>query len=222
MYTTESYVVTEENEDGFDAVAALVDEGERRDLFLYGASRSGKTHLLHIAKDRLGNAGMYCATTDLILRLDLGTDDAFFDRIGAVPVLLVDAFERLFEHETAPELMRLLLEERDRLGLSTAIASRAPRAEFDLGALCEPLSKFEEVELSVLGSEGRAVAAHAVAGRYRTDVSPQFSDEAVAEIAERSETVSDVENAVQFLMAGAGLGPEAVIGADDVRRLLAR
>lgn len=220
MYTYDSFMVSGENREGFDAVAALVDDRARADIFMYGAPKSGKTHLLRAAQEKVGNAGMYCATTDFMLRLDLGTDDAFFDRIGAVPVLFIDVFERLFDHDTAPELMRLLLAERDRLGLSTVIASRFPLSAFELGELAEPLSKFAECELSPLGIDGRSDAARAYESRYRTDESPAISDEAVKVVAAESKNIADVENAIQYLMVGTDKGSADTISGDDVRLLL--
>lgn len=220
MYTYDSFIVSEENREGFDAIAALIDGRTRQDVFLYGVPKSGKTHLLHAAQEKTGNAGMYCATTDFMLRLDLGADDAFFDRIGAVPVLFVDAFERLFEHDAAPELMRLLLAERDRLGLSTVIASRLPLSGFDLGELAEPLSGFAESELAPLGIDGMSDAVRVYESRYRTDESPSLSEDAVRAIAGGSKRVADVENAVQYLMVGTGRSGSDTLGGDDVRLLL--
>lgn len=221
MYTLEGFVVDEMNELAAEKVLGIAEGDGSKKVFVHGAPNSGKTHLLYAAKEKVGPRGVYCATSDFMIRLDLGVDDAFFERIGSIPILCVDVFEGLFAHSDAPELMRLLLSERERLGFATVVASRFPLNHFEMGeGLRAEFDSFLSVEMASLSKKGRCAAIDVFIRRYGTDASPRISDDAVGFLVDSFEVVSDLENAVHYLQAGAGLSADDTVNAAVARELL--
>ena len=117
------------------------------------------------------------------IRMD--APDKFFEEIGSVPVLLVDDFQDFFaDEEAGPLLCKLMVTERDRLGLDTVFASDAPLSSFDLAAFEGALDGFEELAAEPLDEAGRRAFVLAMRDTFAEEgKAPALADDTVAYLA---------------------------------------
>lgn len=73
--------------------------------------------------------------------------------------------------------------------------------------------------MASLSKKGRCAALDVFIRRYGTDASPRISDDAVGFLVDSFEVVSDLENAVHYLQAGAGLSADDMVNAAVARKL---
>jgi chromosomal replication initiation ATPase DnaA len=140
-------------------------------LYLYGASRSGKTHLLHAIGNSLatrddGGWTVACLTgawfaEDLDAALHDGTIDRWRMRYRSMDAVLIDDVQSLAGQESAQAELLLLLESLHDAGKQVVLAANA--APTHLGAIDERLrSRFEQGLIVEIGRvpEGERVARH--------------------------------------------------------------
>ncbi len=206
MYELDNVVYTPENKDAIEAILNIPKKGSVRRIFFWGPEVSGKTHILReIARKFPKDLTFYCTTADLRLRLDLDNGDEFFEKIGSIPILFLDAFEQAFDHELCPELIRLLLLERERLDYATVIASRVPYTELEIGEMAAPLASFAVHTVAPLNEKDRAEAARRQFEDYRTKNSPAIEEGVFELIGSLFNDPGDAKNAAQYLARGTGL-----------------
>lgn len=175
-------------------------------LFIEGPHHSGKSTLVRgFAEDALlsgaGETVFACSGADIAMALQFEADDSFFDKLGAVPVLLVDDLDPLLRTDKGDQLLSLMLAERERLGLHTILTSCKPFDECGFEDSLKALESFEVASISPLDQEGKRAFVRMVATEYGTDASPEFNDEVVNSIIEATGgKFDDMENATRYLV----------------------
>lgn len=221
-------IVFDGNKAAFERIIGIVNEQKPSRLFLYGPSGSGKTAVLSAREkqkdeDPSAENVMFTHAPELIAAIRLDSNESLLVDAGSVGILLVDEFDSFFDDEIGLEVCRLLLNERDRLGLSTVLAARKPLSSYDLSTLEGALDDFEELEAKPLDAEGRKQFARAMQKRYRgeADDAVALSDEAIEFVSiEFADNLSDVDVAIRYLITAAGFGKGDVISADQAKSLL--
>lgn len=221
-------VVTDGNREAFERVMGVTQQHEAPErLFVVGPRGIGKTTLLRARaaeRDLLsGKKAIVHAAAEMVNAIRMDAPDRFFEEIGSVPVLLVDDFQDLFaDEEAGPLLCRLMVAERDRLGLDTVFASDAPLSSFDLSAFEGVLDGFDELVAEPLDAAGRRAFVLAMRDAFAEEgKAPAFADDAVAYLATFSDDLTDVRHAVQYLTTAAGFSANVTLDAETVRRALA-
>lgn len=175
-------------------------------LFIEGPHRAGKSTLVRGWAEDAARAGegeivFACSGADIAMALQFEADDSFFDKLGAVPVLLVDDLELLLHTDKGDQLLSLMLAERDRLRLHTILTSRTPLCKCGFEDSLDALGAFETVTMMPLENEGKRAYVRMVAQEYGSEKSPMLSDEVVTCIIEETGgRFVDMENATRYLV----------------------
>lgn len=223
----ESFVRCAANEEAahvFDDLNGGVPTATR--AVIAGSRHSGKTTLARaLGADAQRNGAelmvFVCSGADIALALMDEENDAFFERLGEVPVLVVDDVAPLARADKGDHLLALLLEERDRLGLSTALMVDGALDDYALPLAKERLADFRLVAMGALDEAGRRAFVRQAEAEHRTEASPALADDAVAFIAdELPGGLPDCETAVRYLMTDPDCAALGSIDGATARRLL--
>lgn len=218
MYAGNDYIVSRENRDAYENICDFV-ENETTNLIIYGAEKSGKTHLLTIGKEKGGKKATLCSTTAIMLQFELGLGDGFFEMLGEIPLLFIDELELAQDQPETAKLLELMVLERIRKGLVTCFASRKPLNEMNLSNLMAATADFNEVSIEPLGINSIERAVKVFSENYKTNNDRVLSDSACAYIASSSEDLDEVRNKVQFLLQHADTDGATTIDEIMVKRL---
>ena len=224
----DTIVVTDGNREAFERVIGVTQEhGAPERPFVVGPRGTGKTSLLRARaaeRDLLsGKKAIVHAAAEMVNAIRMDAPDKFFEEIGSVPVLLVDDFQDFFaDEEAGPLLCKLMVTERDRLGLDTVFASDAPLSSFDLAVFEGALGGVEELAAEPLDEAGRRAFVLAMRDTFAEEgKAPALADDAVAYLATFSDDLTDVRHAVQYLVTAAGFPSDATLDVETVKRALA-
>ena len=201
------------------AAAAAADAGPRT-VVIVGPSGSGKTHLLHAGKARAGSDGMLCSVPDMAVRLTLDLDESFFEKLCTAPALFVDGLEGAADDEAVAKLIELMVAERARLGLSTVFASRVCPKEIGAPNVTAALEGYRVVGIAPLDEAGRRTFAARAQERWHGENSPSLGDDAISYLTAQEGKLTDLDNAVHFLMQAPEGAAGRTLSADDVRAML--
>lgn len=225
---TESIVIDEANREAMRRVIDVTRERERpQRLLVVGPHGSGKTMALKARKlerDLLSpKKVMYCTCAELPKAMREGVSDVFLDDLGSVDVLLLDDLEGFFEDaEVGPVMCKLLLEEREKLGLDTVVTARALPDADELDLLGGVLDSFEQLSIAPLAPNGRVELVRMLCEDYSVDASPVLDDDAVEYVAnDLDESLEAVESAVHYLMTQYHGKPQETISRNVVEKALA-
>lgn len=226
----DALIKTDGNREAFDRVISITETHEKpQKLFIVGPEDSGKTILLRaraMEKDLLSSKRVsYRPAWEMVSALRNNAWDGFFEEIGSFEVLFIDDFEEFFtDSEVGPMLCKLLLQERDQLGLDTVIASRAPLEDIDLKDFEGCLDDFETLEVALLDKEGRYELAYELEEAYRIEgKSPSLGEGVLEYIAnELAESTSDIRSIMQHLMTNIIATENEVLDKDDVKKVLSQ
>lgn len=191
-----------------------------------GPRHSGKTTLARaLGADAQRNGAeqlvFVCSGADIALALMDEDNDAFFERLGATAVLVIDDVAPLARAEKGDQLLALLIEERDRLGLSTALMADGALEDYELPLSAPLLADFRTVTAGALDEEGRQAFVRQAQAEYRAEASPDLTEDAVAFIAnELPGGLPDREMAVRYLMTDPDCAVLGTIDGAAARRLL--
>lgn len=224
----ETFIVTDKNQELFEKIKGVTQEKEQPlKLFVVGAKESGKTKLLQARKeekDFLSTKRVVMQPAyEIINGIKFEAPDEYFEELGSAQVLLLDDFQEFFEEpETGIMLGRLLLQERNDLGLDTIISSSKSLEELDLSGFGEVLNDFQEFILYELDSAGRELLGSSFEEYFFIEEeSPHLADDAIRYIANAfAEKPSDIRNAIQYLMTSAGFNPGELLSEEDVKQAL--
>ena len=231
MSLIDEIVITDGNREAFETVLEITaDHDEPVRMFVWGPVGSGKSTVLQARgreKDLLSKKGvMFCNAAELMLAVTLeDVSEDYLNKAGSIEVLLIDGFEDFFSKnggEFGPELCRLLLGERNRLGLETVLFSNVALDEVDVSKLGDALDGYRIVAVELLDEAGRLEFAHKVMDSLRTDeAKPIVTDEGLEYIAGPfAQEVGDIRNALRYLIAVAGFEDGATITLDQVKEAL--
>ena len=196
-------------------------------IFLVGPAGSGKTILLRARSaepDLLSTKKMLyrlCAEPARAIRA--GVADKFFDQLGSVGVLFLDDFDGLYEDiEVSGMLMPLLMEERNREGLTTVITARKPLSEYDTTAFGKAFEGFEEVRIEPLDADAMPAYVDSLIESYSDpDKDVKLTDEAVAHLTgDNGATLNQIRMAVRALLRERKGEDGDELGVDDVKAAL--
>lgn len=196
------------------------------EVIVEGPKGSGKSALVKgIAEDAVRNGeGMTifaCSGADIALALMDESNDFFFENLGERPILVIDDLASLVRVDKGDQLLSLLIDERRRLGLSTAIMLDEPLSSFNLTESADRLESFRHISISPLDNEGKAGFVRMVENEYRKETSPSVDDEAVAFIVEAfGASFADMENAMRYLMTDEDCSKLGAIDAAIAEKLL--
>ena len=167
-------VVEEGNETAFKKVVQSSSlEVPPFNMVMYGPVGSGKSTAMAARasnRDLLSTKQVdYYHTEEVLLALNHVFPEEFFERMGSVDVLLLDELSRFVRDASAGEdgeigglalCLKLLVNERKRLNLTTIIASDVDPSLMDLSFMEGALDDFEFVEVNPLSDAGRAQLAN--------------------------------------------------------------
>lgn len=223
----QSFVVHPSNAVAYKVVTSLARQGSASlRLLIEGPRGSGKSSLVRgFASDaeQSGQTGhvFICSGSDIAMALQFEADDSFFDRVGSVPVLLIDDLEPLVNSERGDFFLSLLLAERSRQDISTVITSDTPFGKYCLADSKALLDTFVTIQMQPLDSEGQADFVRLAQQSCRTAQSPALCEEAIGYLAEQFCTdYFGMEAAVQYLMTDEGCRNCQVISLQKVQELL--
>ena len=231
MSLIDEIVITDGNREAFETVLGITGEhDEPVRMLIHGPVGSGKSTVLQARgreKDLLSRKStLFCNAAELMLAVTLDdVSEDYLSKAGSVDVLLIDGFEDFFSKnggELGPELCRLLLQERNRLGLETVLFSNVPLEEVDAGKLGSALDGYRIVRVEPLDEAGKLEFAHKLMDSLRTDDDkPLVTDEALEYIANSfAQEVGDIRNALRYLIIVAGFEPGSIITLDEVKEAL--
>lgn len=223
-------VLEDGNRDAFERVIAITQIHDSPEhLFLVGPEQSGKTMLLRTRaaeKDLLSTKKVsFHSAKEMTAAVRFDVRDDFFENLGSVGVLLCDDFPAFLEDEEAGLMLcKLMLAERDRLGLDTVFTSRVPLSELDLSACDGLLDQFVQLTVDPLSEEGRREFARRMLEAYAKEgKSPVLDDEAIAYLAnEYVASLEEVRLAIKYLMTGSDFGPKDTLSVEAVKSVVAR
>lgn len=212
MSLIDEIVITDGNREAFETVLGITGEhDEPVRMFIYGPLGTGKSTVLQARgreKDLLSKKStLFCNAAELMLAVTLEDfSEDYLKKAGTVDVLLVDGFEDFFTEKAGdmgPELCRLLLQERNKLGLETVLFSNVALEEVDAGKLGTTLDGYRIVPVEPLDAEGRVEFARKLMASFRTDDSkPIVADDALEYIATSfAQEPGDIRNALRYLIA---------------------
>ena len=189
-------------------------------LFVNGPRHSSKTTFMHAMANDAQEINPQAATVfacsgaDIAIALQFEADDAFFERLGSVPIVIIDDPAPLLSHEKGAQLLDLMIKQRDSVGASTIILSDTAFDELDFGEASSEMREFEVFEFAPLDADERAQFLRAAEATYRTDASPEVTDDAIALLVEHmGDSFTDMENAMRYLMVDEDC---AALGTIDV------
>lgn len=216
MYTSDDYVVAEENREAYESVCDLVDRA-CGNVVICGPQQSGKTHLLTIGKERAGKKALLVPTAAIMLRFDLDLGDDFFDTLGEIPVLFVDEVEAAVDHPETAKLLELMIAERNRKGLATCFATREMPGELGLAELQNAMADFNMIGIAPFGRESLKDAIDVFEKAYSVDNGRSFSDDAREYLVASSSTLDEIKNKTRYLLQIAEVEDGTIFDAAAVR-----
>lgn len=229
VISLDEIVVTEGNQRAFDAILSIGrTEGEPRKLFIWGPKGSGKSTVASARgreKDLLSTRRIIsCHAQEILAIIKSGINDEFLNEIGEEGILLLDGFDTLFDgDEIGSELGKLLLQERNRNGLSTVVISDMALEHLDTTLLDGVLDDYEQIEVQPLDAAGLQEFAEKiyVSLRNHNDAAPVIAPDALTYIAlEFAQEPKDIQNALTFLLTKEGDQTESTLTKDVVKTLL--
>lgn len=223
----ESFVVRPGNEAAYQAICDINGATPiQRKILIVGPGGSGKSTLVRgVAEDAIRNGAemmmFSCSGADMAMALSVDADDSFFERIGETPVLLIDEIAPLSRAEKGDLLLKLLLEERDKHGLTTAITVRSTDELNDFTEAADKLSAFETITMEPLDDNGKRVWIETAIKQYAKSESPTLDAGAIDVIVELfGSKYSDMENAVRYFMTDDDFTSIGTIDAKTARTRL--
>ena len=221
------YIRTPQNENACAAIDKLNGASATPiKVIIKGPHYSGKSALVRgVGEDAIRNGAemmlFTCSGFDIAMALAQEADDSFFERLGETPSLIIDDIAGLKKVDKGDHLLKLLIEERNRLGLSTAITTTEDITEADFPLSAEPLSKFEIIEIQPIDNDGRARFVKMVENAKRKENSPRLATETVDYIAnEFAKSFFDMEAATRYFMEDKDCAKFTEIDINTARKLL--
>lgn len=236
MYEKARFPRTSANEELFDLLSSIKEAEEPLNIFISGDTKVGKSILASNACKLLHEKqGLFCAVSDLTLRLSLNLEEeeTFFDRIGSTPVLFLDDFDAAFEHDATAYLVILMLQERQRQGLSTILISRKKLALVPYDAVSEMinpsvalllnkcLGNFTEYKIEPLDAENRREAIAYFANEF-SDGKVTIDDAAAADIEASVQDISDIETLIKHVTMNAREQGVSELTIDNIEGMLTK
>ena len=224
----ESYVRSKRNAAVFEALDSLAQPFPKPvKLFVYGPKHSSKsTFVRSVANsapaqsETMQEAVFACSGADIAIALQFEADDSFFERLGSVPIVIIDDLVPLLSHEKGAQLLSLMIAQRNLIGGSTFIMSDLPFAELELGEALDALNEFDRHEFAALDDEEKMDFVRVALDQYRNAKSPTVDDRAVSLIvANMGESFRDMENAARYLMTDEDCAKRSNISEQDAREL---
>ena len=202
------FIRTAYNKDAYEAVA-----GDAQKLLLTGPSKCGKTTLLRAYTASIDSGdrenAMLSSASEICVSLFVKENEALLEKMGTVPVLLVDDIHNCAAYEQGAQALQLLTNARAGAGLRTVLSSSHSIAELESLLADLDLSDCAEVELSPLALESFPTFISAYLAFYGGESAPVLADEAALKIAEMSEGCLDkAESMVRYLATGMDLGSD--------------
>ncbi len=222
-------VVTDGNRNAFERVIGITQKrGRQTRIFMYGPSGSGKTAVLRargVERDMLSDRRvLFTHAAELASAIRFGTSEKLLADAGEVDVLLIDSLDAFFKESIGVDVCRLLVAERNRLGLDTVIGALMPRCSYDLSRFEGVFDAFEEIAVEPLDGEGRVELVRRTAKRYgaKTGRPVALSEEALSFVAnEFADDLRDIDLAIRFLVTEAGFS-ETTVSREEVRAVLGK
>lgn len=223
-------VVADGNREAFEAVMGITQREDMPvNIYLCGPSGSGKSKILQIRaeqRDLLSKcSALFTHAAELVSMVQLGSDDRFLESVGSVDILMIDSLDDFFKYgDFAVELLKLLLTERARQSLSTVLAGRYPIDSYKFDLPSGALSSFEAYTVAPLLGNDLIRFGEKMQDRYRNDArnAPTLNAEALSFIAfDFAKSLTDIDNAIHYLICAAGLGKGSVVDRETARKLLA-
>ena len=224
---SDDVVITEGNAAFRTVMGALAAEAPVR-LVVCGPAGSGKTTVLQARgreRDLLSERkALYVHAQEILAAIDLEINDSLLESVAEVGLLCLDGLDTLAaEGPRGFQMARLLIDERNRRGLSTVAAFDGATADLDVAAFEGALDGFEVAEVRPLDAEGLAEFGRRMAERFGAqEGAAVLSDEALAYLAaDFAGSADELRNAVRFLLTARGFEAGHVVSADEAREALA-
>ena len=195
-------------------------------LFITGPKGAGKSALVRSwTEDAIRNGGtekaFACSGADIAMALQFEADDSFFERLGSVPVLVIDDLEPLIRTEKGDQLLSLMLAERERQLFSTVVTSRKPLEDYELADSDKAMQAFKIIQIEPLDESGLKEFVRLAFAEYATKASPTLSDDAVERIvALMKGDFTNIEHAAHYLATDEDCAKLGTINAKTVDELL--
>lgn len=225
---TDDIVVRPANEKGFAAAQkALRSDGAVRAV-LCGPAGCGKSTVLQARgreRDLLASkSAAYAHGQEIAAAINLDINEGFLEKVAEVDVLYFDGLNDLSaDGGTGADIVRLLLAERDRRGLSTVAAFDGTEEQLRASVLGDALAGYELIAVGPLDDEGKEEFARRMAERFKaSEDGPKLTDDALAYLArDFAEDAQSVRNAVRFLLASGRFAAGEEIDRADAQAALA-
>ena len=222
-----NYVRTAQNEEACAAIDKMNGASATPvRVIIKGPHYSGKSALVRgVGEDAIRNGAemmlFTCSGFDIAMALAQEADDSFFERLGETPSLIIDDISGLKKVAKGDQLLSLLIEERNKHGLSTALTTAEDIKAKDYPLSAPLLEKFETIEINPIDNKGRACYVRMIEDARKTDKSPSLTNETVDYIAnEFAQTFFDMEAATRYFMEDEDCGKFTEINLETARKLL--
>lgn len=224
---SDDIVITEGNA-AFQAVMDALNAEAPVRLVVCGPAGSGKTTVLQARgreRDLLAERkALYAHAQEILAAIDLEINESLLESVAEVDLLCLDGLDTLVaEGPRGCQTAQLLVDERNRRGLSTVIAFDGAPADLDRAAFGAALDDFEVAEVLPLDAAGLAEFGRRMAERFGAEEGAAvLSDEALAYLAaDFAGSADEMRNAVRFLLTARGFEAGHVVTAADAREALA-
>ena len=220
-----TFIETSQNELAVAAMKQLCTKrSEPMEVILVGPKLSGKTTLLRGTQGDLflidKEIVCYATGADIKMNLEIESDDSFFEKIGKVPILLLDNAELANHSEMGDKLIALLIQERRRQKLDTIITLETPLSEAGFDEAASFLESFDVIPIAPLDLLGQVEYAKLIEKQYCKDKSPKLDDSAYEYIVESANgSYYEIENRIHYLMVGTDYSNDDVLSALQVKQL---
>lgn len=202
-------VITDGNRQAFEAILSIGREHDGPvELFVWGPSGTGKSTIVQARgreRDLLAPRRIVsCHAGEIVAVLQSGANDEFLNKIGEADVLLLDGVDCFAdEGDLGPEICRLLLAQRRKLGLDTVVVSDVPMEDIPSEKIRETLSGFSSVEVKPLNAQGLRQFAERIQESLvgKSTDAIRLQEDVLDYVAlDFAQNPADVRNALRFLL----------------------
>ena len=152
-----------------------------------------------------------------------GIGDEFLNEVCSAQVLLLDGVDVFFEEANGPMVCRLLMTQRNSMGLETIAVTDKPFDEFEDGFLDRTFEGYARYEVQPLDAEGLLEFAQKLQANFLKEDAKRahLADDALEFVAKDfAQQPGDIRNAMTFLLSVANFENGSEVSLDQVKTAL--